>query len=415
MTTIAVLGSFDTKGADHGFVAEVIRSLGCEVLLIDVGSLAPPTIPSNMDRGELRRRYTALTGHDLGDIPTDRGKAIAQMGLAATVVLQDLVRTKQIDGIISLGGTGGTSMATQAMRGLPMGFPKVMVSTVAGGTVSTYVDISDIVMIPSIVDVSGLNRISLGVYRRAAAAVVAMVQANESNLGTQMTKPVIVASMFGNTTRCVEHAKGILERAGYEVLVFHATGMGGRTMESLIDAGMVEGVLDITTTEWADELVGGVLNAGPHRLEAAARRGIPAVITPGCLDMVNFREPSSVPTKFAGRKFYQHNPQITLMRTNSEECDSLGKILAEKINHSVGPVHFLYPLRGISLISVAGQPFHDPQADEALRTSLKANLRSDIPFEEVDCEINDPGFAERCATRLLEMRKAVSGEPGSVA
>ena len=409
MTTIAVLGTFDTKGADHGFVADVIRSLGCHVLLIDLGTSGPSTLDADIDRHELRRRFESATGKRLGEIPTDRGEATAQMGHVAEVVLRELADARKIDGVISLGGTGGTSMATQAMRGLPMGFPKVMVSTVAGGNVSTYVGISDIVMIPSIVDVSGLNRISIGVYRRAAAAVVGMALANQSDLGAANTQPLVVASMFGNTTRCVERAKELMQQAGFEVLVFHATGVGGRTMESLIEAGLVAGVLDITTTEWADEMVGGVLGAGPHRLEAAARKGIPAVITPGCLDMVNFREPATIPPQFANRFFYQHNPQITLMRTTPEECNRLGEILAEKINRSIGPVCFLYPLKAISIISADGQPFHDPVADEALRTSLKKHLRSDIPFEEVDAEINDPIFAERCVARLLGMMKDSRG------
>lgn len=403
MTTIAVMGTFDTKGADHGFVADVIRSLGCHVLLIDLGTSGPPTLQPNIDRHQLRERFEKITGERLGSIPTDRGQAISQMGRAAEVVLRQLADSQAIDGVISLGGTGGTSMATQAMRGLPIGFPKVMVSTVAGGNVSTYVGISDIAMIPSIVDVSGLNRISVGVYRRAAAAVVGMARAHPMDQGAAATKPLIVASMFGNTTRCVEHAKELMEQAGYEVLVFHATGVGGRTMESLIEAGLVAGVLDITTTEWADELVGGVLGAGPHRLEGAARRGVPAVITPGCLDMVNFRERETVPSQFAHRTFYQHNPQVTLMRTTAEECDKLGEILADKINRSVGPVCFLYPLRAISIISAPGQPFHDPKADNALRESLKRHLRSDIPLEEVDAEINDPVFAERCVDRFLSM------------
>ncbi|MCU0708687.1 MAG: Tm-1-like ATP-binding domain-containing protein [Pirellula sp.] len=409
MTTIAVMGTLDTKGADHGFVADVIRSMGCDPLLIDLGTSAPPTRPPDIDRFELRRRYESITGKPLAEVSHDRGMAIAQMGEIASVVLRQLVEEKRIDGVISLGGTGGTSMATQAMRGLPMGFPKVMVSTVAGGDVSAYVDISDIVMVPSVVDVSGLNRVSVGVYRRAAAAVVAMARANAADeagsTGTsqQSVKPLIVASMFGNTTRCVEHAKSILEQHGYEVLVFHATGIGGRTMESLIDAGWVTGVLDITTTEWADEMVGGVLRGGPHRLEAAARRGVPAVVTPGCLDMVNFREPSTIPERFAHRRFYQHNPQVTLMRTTPEECAQLGIVLAEKLNRSIGPVCFLYPLRGISVISAKGQPFYDPAADEALRTNLKARLRKDIPFEEIDADINSAEFAERCALRLLEL------------
>ena len=216
--------------------------------------------------------------------------------------------------------------------------------------------------------------------------------------------------MFGNTTDCVQRAKKILEAAGFEVLVFHATGTGGRTMESLIESGLAAGVLDVTTTEWADELVGGFLGAGPTRLEAAARNGVPAIVAPGCLDMVNFYGPESVPARFQGRTFYRHNPQVTLMRTTSEECARLGKLLAEKLNLSTGPITVLIPRRAISVISAPGKPFHDPQADRALFDGLKANLRKDIPIIELDCEINDPAFAEACAQALL---KNIAANPSS--
>jgi uncharacterized protein (UPF0261 family) len=253
---------------------------------------------------------------------------------------------------------------------------------------------------PSVVDVAGLNRLSRKLLAQAAGAICGMV---EAQVPVAATKPVVVASQFGNTTACVSHARGILEAAGYEVMVFAATGNGGRTMESLIESGMVSGVLDITTTEWADELVGGVLNAGPTRCEAAARNGIPAIVTPGCLDMVNFGEPASVPAKYAGRRFYQHNAQVTLMRTNPEECAQLGRILAEKCNLSKGPVSVLIPLRGISVISAAGQPFHWPEADAALFEAWKSNLRKDIPVTEYDGNINDPAFADLCARELMRL------------
>ena len=211
--------------------------------------------------------------------------------------------------------------------------------------------------------------------------------------------------MFGNTTECVNHAKSILEAEGYEVLVFHATGTGGRTMESLIETGMVSGVLDITTTEMADELAGGILSAGPNRLEAAARNGIPAIITPGCLDMVNFGAMDSIPKKYAGRTFYEHNPQVTLMRTTPSESAELGRRLAEKANLSIGPVTLFFPRRAISIISAKGQPFHDLEADAALLESIRGNLREDIKLIEMDCTINDPEFAKACAQQLLESLK----------
>ena len=301
--------------------------------------------------------------------------------------------------MISLGGGGGTAISTAAMRALPIGFPKVMVTTLASGNTAQYVGSKDIVLFPSIVDVAGLNRISRQILTRAAGAICGMVEVEPPRAED---KPVIVASQFGNTTACVDQARKILEAAGYEVLVFHATGTGGRTMESLIESGMVAGVLDVTTTEWADELVGGFLGAGPTRLEAAAKTGVPAIVAPGCLDMVNFHGPESVPAKFRGRTFYQHNPQVTLMRTSPEECAQLGAIIAWKLNASTGPITVLIPLRGISVISAPGQKFHDPVADQALFDALKANLQPDIEIKELDCAINDPAFAEACANSLLQ-------------
>jgi len=286
------------------------------------------------------------------------------------------------------------------MRALPVGFPKVMVSTLAAGNVAPYVGTKDIVMFPSIVDVSGLNRLSRVLLARAAGAICGMV---EAVVPAAQDKPLIAASMFGNTTTCVNAAKQSLEDAGYEVLVFAATGTGGKIMESLIESGMISAVLDITTTEWADELVGGVLNAGPTRLDAAGKAGVPAIVTPGCLDMVNFGEPATIPAKFAGRTFYHHNPQVTLMRTTPEECAELGRILAEKVNAYTGPVSVLLPLKAISIISAPGQPFHDPAADAALFASIKQHVRSGIPVVELDCEINAPEFALACAEALLGM------------
>lgn len=393
--TIAVLGTLDSKGAEHEFVAQWIRRRRHEALLIDVGTLAAPTVEPDIHRETI---LSSVPGSP--SLPSDRGEAIALMAAVLPTFVAQLVGQKRIDGIISLGGSGGTALATAAMRALPLGFPKVMVSTVASGNVSGYIAEKDIVMFPSIVDVAGLNRVSRGVFARAAAAVCAMAAAKEQLDDRSDAKPLIVASMFGNTTRCVEHARGLFEQSGYEVLVFHATGTGGRTMEGLIQSGIVTGVLDITTTEWADELVGGILSAGPHRLEAAARAGVPAVVAPGCLDMVNFGAPETVPAKFAGRTFYHHNPQITLMRTLAEECAQLGRILAEKVNLSTGPVSVLIPARAISLLSAPGQPFHDPVADQALFDAIRRSLRADIACEVVDLEINDPAFAELCVSRL---------------
>jgi uncharacterized protein (UPF0261 family) len=404
MATIAVLGTFDTKGEDHGFVADLIRARGHRPFLIDVGTLEPARIQPDLSREDVAR----AGGIDLAALAArrDRGEAVTAIARAAAIVLQQLVADRRVDGVISLGGGGGTAIGTAAMRALPIGFPKLMVSTLASGNTAQYVGVKDIVMMPSIVDVAGLNRISRQILTRAAGAICGMVEmaANTGPAAGAGTadKPVIVASMFGNTTDCVQAARRQLEGEGYEVLVFHATGIGGRTMESLIESGLVAGVLDITTTEWADELVGGVLSAGPARLEAAAKTGTPAVVAPGCIDMVNFHAPETVPAKFQGRLFYQHNPQVTLMRTTPQECAQLGRIFAEKLNASRGPVTFLMPLRGVSVIGAPGGPFHLPAAEESFARELKVRLRPDIEWVELDCAINDPPFARACAGALLK-------------
>ena len=415
MKTIAVLGTLDTKGMEHAFLADCIRARGLQALLIDVGGQGEPQCRADITREEV----AAAGGVDLPDLraKADRGAMVEAMAGAAPALLARLAGEGRIHGVISLGGTGGTAIGTAAMRALPIGFPKVMVSTVAAGNVAPYLGVKDIVMVPSIVDVAGLNRFSRGVFRRAAGAICGMVEANDGVREETEAKPLIVASMFGNTTTCVERARKAMEAAGYEVLVFHAVGSGGRTMESLIESGVVAGVLDITTTEWADELVGGVLNAGPTRLEAAARAGVPAIITPGCLDMVNFGAPETIPAKFAGRTFYKHNPQVTLMRTNVNESAELGQILAEKANLSVGPVTVLMPLKGISVISQEGKAFYDPAADDALFGALRKNLRRDIPVVELECDINAPEFADACVAALLGHLKdrPAAVAPGSLA
>ena len=396
MATIALLGTMDTKGDEHAFVAEQIRARGHTALVIDVGTDQEPRLKPDITRAEVAR----LAAIDLPALTArhDRGECVAAMAGAAAIILAKLQAEGKIDGVISLGGGGGTAIATAGMRALPLGFPKLMVSTLASGNIAPYVGVKDIVMFPAIVDVAGINRISRTILTRAAGAICGMVEAEISAGGDA---PIIVASMFGNTTDCVQKAKALCEAAGFEVLVFHATGTGGRTMESLIEAGMAAGVLDITTTEWADEFVGGVLGAGPTRLDAAAKTGTPAIVAPGCLDMVNFGPRETVPAKFAGRRFYQHNPQVTLMRTTPEECAHLGRILAEKVNAHRGPVTVLLPLKAISVISAAGGPFHWPEADAALFAAIKANLRSGIPLIELDTAINDPAFAEACAKTLL--------------
>ena len=396
MQTIAVLGTLDSKGEEHAFVADLIRERGFQTLLIDVGTGGDPKVTPDVDRFEVAR----AGGIDLQPLidKQDRGECVVAMSQAAPVLVEQLAKEGRIDGIISLGGGGGTALGTAAMRALPLGFPKLMVSTLASGNTAHYLREADISMMPSIVDVAGLNRVSRMVFTRAAGAICGMV---EAKVDGGEDKPLVVASMFGNTTTCIEIAKGIIEAEGYEVLVFHATGTGGRTMEKLIASGMVSGVLDVTTTEWADELVGATLSAGPTRLEAAGKAGVPAVVAPGCLDMANFGERETVPEKFADRNFYIHNPQVTLMRTNAEECAELGRILAEKVNAYEGPAEILIPKGGISVISREGEPFHDAAADEALFSALREHAK--VPVQEFAGDINSEEFAEASARRLLAL------------
>lgn len=397
MATIAVLGTFDTKGEEHAYVASLIRARGHHTLLIDVGILDAPGVPPDIARTEV----AAAAGVDLAALVTrrDRGESVAAMTRGAPLLVSRLQQEGRIDGLISLGGGGGTAIGTAAMRALPIGFPKLMVSTLASGNTAPYVGVKDIVMMPSVADVAGLNRLSRKLLAQAAGAICGMVETQVPVSASD--RPVIVASQFGNTTPCVTRARALLEAAGYEVLIFAATGTGGRTLESLVESRLVSGVLDITTTEWADELVGGVLTAGPTRCEAAARAGVPAIITPGCLDMVNFGEPASVPSRFAGRRFYHHNAQVTLMRTTPEENAELGRILAGKCNLSTGPITVVFPLGGISVISAPGQPFHWPEADAALFGEWRRHLRPDIRVVEHPGNINDPAFADLCVEELV--------------
>lgn len=397
MAVIAVLGTLDSKGHEHAFVAEQIRNRGHDVLLIDVGTGAAPVVEPDISRFDV----AAAGGIDLQPIMAraDRGECVSAMAVAAPRLLEMLHRQGRIQGVISLGGGGGTAIASAAMRALAIGFPKLLVSTMASGNTAHYVGTKDIVMMPSIVDVAGLNRVSRMILSRAAGAICGMV---ETSVAADSGKPLVVASMFGNTTQCIEAAVPLLAQAGYEVLIFHATGTGGRAMESLIESGLVAGVLDVTTTELADELVGGVLTAGPERLDAAARGSVPAIVVPGCLDMVNFGERNTVPKQFEGRNFYIHNPQVTLMRTTPQECAELGRLLARKVNASTGPVSVLIPRRGISVISCPGGPFHDPASDAALFDELTGGLRADIKVMALDLAINDPAFAQACADALLE-------------
>ncbi|KPL84041.1 hypothetical protein SE15_02310 [Thermanaerothrix daxensis] len=404
--TVVIAGALDTKGADFAYLKELIEREGVNTLVVDFGVMGEPAFPPDITRAEVAK----AGGGDIAYLATGEHKdeAMRIMAEGLAVVVRRLYDEGKLDGIISMGGSGGTSIATTAMRALPIGVPKVMVSTVGGGDVSAYAGTKDITFMPSIVDVAGLNRISRVIYANAAGAIAGMVKMERPSAAE--AKPIIVASMFGNTTPAVNHAKSILEAEGYEVLVFHATGTGGRVMESLITDGYAVGSLDITTTELADEVCGGVLSAGPERCLAAARAGIPTVLVPGCVDMANFWGMDTVPEKYRNRKLYQWNPNVTLLRTNVEENIKIGEMIARAANESKGPVAVLVPLKGVSMLDSPGGAFWDPEADRACFDAIKRNLRPDIPYLELDYNINDPEFSGKVAETLLEMLRKQSSQ-----
>jgi len=399
---ILLLGTFDTKGPEYAFLRERILEAGCEVIAVNAGIDGTSDLfPIEIEADEVAQ----AGGESINDLrrDRDRGRAITVMSAGAAVVVRRLFDNDCFDGIVGMGGSGGTGIVTAAMRVLPIGVPKLCVSTLAAGDVSPFVDTKDIVMMPSVADVAGINRVSRTILSRAAGAICGMASVTIPE--AQDERPLIAASMFGNTTKCVDACRERLGAAGYEVLVFHATGTGGRVLESLADEQLVDAVLDITTTEWADEICGGVLTAGPDRLSAPGRRGLPHLIVPGCLDMCNFGPMSTVPEKFKDgtRHFYEWTPEITLMRTTVDENRRLGEIFAEKANAATGPVAFLFPLKGVSMLDADGDRFCDRTADQAFFDAVKANLRSDIPVVELDANINDPEFAAKSVELMLEL------------
>ena len=402
---VLLIGTLDTKGIELAFVRDLLQKAGIDSLVLDAGVLQPPAIKPDISREQV----FAAGGTSIEFVrnAADRGKAIEAAAGGAAKLAAELHKAGQISGVLGLGGSAGTTIATAAMRALPFGVPKLMVSTLASGQVRPYVGVRDMLMMHSVVDISGLNRISRTVLTNAAMAMAGMLKAyGLPAVGVGEDKPLIAATMFGVTTPCVEAARRNVEQSGYEVLVFHATGSGGQTMESFIADGLISGVLDLTTTELADELVGGILTAGPDRLTAAGLRGVPQVISLGALDMVNFGPPETVTEKFKDRRFYQHNPTVTLMRTTPEENDKLGKEIAHKASAAKGPTAVLVPLRGVSAIDAEGKPFWWPEADKALVDSLRLWMSPHVKLVELDMHINDPQFAEVAAQTLLEHVRA---------
>jgi uncharacterized protein (UPF0261 family) len=403
--TVVIVGALDTKGVEFHFVQEILHKQGLNTLLIDVGILEDSSMQADITSSEV----AVAVGTTIEQLRyrNDRGRAVTAMSEGVFHIVCRLVQEGKVSGIFGMGGTAGTTIAASAMKAVPVGTPKLIVSTVASGNTRPYVGVKDVTMMYSVVDIAGLNRLSRTILSNAAYALGGMVlgAATEevAHEAYEQPKTTIGMTMFGVTTPCVTKVREILEEHGYDVLVFHATGAGGLAMEALIDAGFIQGIVDITTTELADELVGGIFSAGPERLEAGARAGIPQVVSVGALDMVNFGPPDTVPAEFQDRLFYQHNATTTLMRTTNLENSELGRILATKLNQARGPVVLIFPLSGVSLLDRKGQPFEGIEQRAALLTSIKENLRTDIPLIEVQQDINDEAVAKTIAEHFLRI------------
>ena len=394
-------GTFDTKGIEFAFLKSLLEKQGFHCICADAGVLNPPSFAPDISREDV----FIAAGTTLKKIllEQNRGNAVEAAAKGLAKIALELFNQRKIHGVLGMGGSAGTTLGTAVMRALPFGVPKIMVSTLASGQVRPFVGVKDITMMHSVVDISGLNRISTKILTNAAHAMAGMLKAPPSN--PNLEKTLLAATMFGVTTPCVELGRNILEQSGREVLVFHATGTGGLTMESFIRDGLIKGVLDITTTELADELVGGILSAGNERLTAAGIMGIPQVISVGALDMVNFGPMDTVPEKFRNRRLHAHNSNVTLMRTTPEENALLGKEIALKANAAKGATAIIFPLRGISALDALGNPFWWPEANHALKESLKLGLNPDVEYIELDLHINDPTFGEACALKLLNYLK----------
>jgi uncharacterized protein (UPF0261 family) len=399
MPSVHLFATLDTKGPEADYVRRVLQSCGVAVTLVDVGVLGEATVAADVSR----ERIFELAGVTLDEVrrKADRGDAVTRAAAGAAALARSAHAAGELIGVLGLGGSAGTTIGTSAMKVLPLGVPKVMLSTLASGTVRQFVGDKDIFMLNAVVDILGLNRISREVLSQAARAMAGLVTFPRPAAAAG-DRPLVAATMFGVTTPCVERARAVLESQGFEVLVFHATGNGGQAMESLISEGVIAGVLDLTTTELADEHVGGFLSAGPARLTAAAAAGVPQVVSTGAVDMVNFYAPSSVPEKFSGRQFYRHNANVTLMRTTAAENALIGADIARKLAKASGPVSVLLPARGVSAIDREGQPFDDPAARRALHEAIKSGLPGDRVLE-LDLHINDPEFAEAAAMKLIQM------------
>jgi uncharacterized protein (UPF0261 family) len=405
---VVLVGTLDTKGHEYAFVRDRIRARSVDVVLVDAGILGEPLTQHDVTRQEV----AAAAGADVQVLADagDRSAAIEVMGRGATEIVLGLHAEGRLDAIGALGGTGGTTIATNAMRALPVGVPKLMVSTVASGDTSAYVGTTDVTMMHSVVDVAGINRISSRILANAARALAGMAAEAESPPDDE--RPLVATSMWGVTTPCVTTARERLEELGYDVLVFHQTGTGGRSMEALIATGLVVGVLDVTTTELADELTGGIWPSGPERLETAGRLGVPQVVSLGALDVIVLSStgvPDPMPERFDGRPIYLHDETLAATRATADECRELAGVIARKLNAATGPTVLFVPLRGLSLLTTHGQVLHDAEGDEALFSALRNRVdRSRVEVHEIDADVNDPAFARLMAERLHELVTGVS-------
>lgn len=401
MKTVVTPGAFDTKGADYEFLVRRIRSHGVNVLTVDFGVLGDPPFLPDVTNAEVAR----AAGVELDSLRQSKDKTRAMRAMAEGLprILSRLHQEGRLDGVCGMGGSGGTTILSAGVRGLPIGVPKLLVSTVAGGDVSAYVGSTDVTLMHSVVDVAGLNQISRELYTNAAAAIAGMVQAPRPKHAEE--RPLVAASMFGNTTACVERARESLNRAGWEVLIFHAVGNGGKTMQRLAAEGLLAGLLDLTTTELADEVCGGVFSAGPERVQIAGSKPIPVVLAPGCIDMCNFGPRVSVPRQYNSRLLYEWNANVTLMRTNVAENRKIGSLIAATANRCSGPVAVLLPLRGVSMLDSHGGAFWDEAADHACFEAIRSGLNQGIPVIEVESNINDPLFPDRATQVFLELSR----------
>lgn len=393
---VYAIATLDTKSDELAFVAECLRNCGVPVRTVDVGTHSPPGFVPDIARenvwGERPLHHTV-----------DRGQAVTQMGDALAEYLVNEERAERVAGVIGIGGSGGTALITTAMRRLPIGLPKLMVSTMASGDTSHYVDGSDITMMYSVVDIAGLNVVSEKVLSNAAHAMAGMVR---HQLPERDVRPCLGMTMFGVTTPCVTAARQLLEEEGFDCLVFHATGTGGRAMEKLVDSGLIGGVLDLTTTEVADEIAGGIFPAGESRFDVLVERQIPLVFSLGAVDMVNFGPLESVPERYRERTLHSHNSQITLMRTTLEENRQIARWIAEKLNRSTSPFTILIPEKGVSMLDAPGQPFYDPAADAALFEELEAAIdqTAERRIVRLPHHINDPEFSQAAVQEFLALK-----------